>query len=290
LSYISVFISTTSLSKYLSGIRHVLTTKRGNKGTGFDGVFVTRYLRSMGRNYGLNGKEDLREPLTADILSKISQRVAILSHNERCLMAVVVIGFVCCARIGEISVTSDKNRFLRRKHWIRGEDKGEIYLQRTKTDIYGRGTVFTYVTMKGRIDPVFWMRIYAERHVAWKNDPEEALFMKDNGQPVNRKDIVAWLQSKTREIGHPKWMFFNGISLRRGMVHTLRGAGLELKDCMPAGRWKTQSSASRYARTNEALVRRYAAILQAGAEQNWERTGLGEIFGQPSATSMHSQL
>src|SRR4051812_44486144 len=108
------------------------------------------------------GREDLREPLTADILGSISDRVAILSHNERCFMAAVVVGFVCCARIGEIVVTSDKGRFLRRKHW--NEDKGEIFLKRTKTSLYGRGTTLQYIPMEGKINPVFWMKVYSKNH------------------------------------------------------------------------------------------------------------------------------
>ena len=151
---------------------------------------MREFFDGLARNHGIGGKPDLREPMTADVLSRIADIVYTVSHDERCLMAVAVITFVCCTRIGETVVTPNKPGFLRRKDWDAAA--GEISVKRTKTDRYGRGTTLQYVKMDSNIDPVHWMNLYAQYHERWSKDydPEEPLFMKLNSEPVHRRRCI----------------------------------------------------------------------------------------------------
>src|SRR5262245_26099585 len=86
----ALFIKPESLCKYVAGIRYYLDSY--GKGHIARDVLVTRVVRGVCKKYGF-GKQDLREPITVEMLVRVLRSVVIGNHNERCFAAACVIGF-----------------------------------------------------------------------------------------------------------------------------------------------------------------------------------------------------
>ena len=98
-------------------------------------------------------KLDDRENVTMQLLSMM-RVIDLEAHNDRCCMAACVVAFLNCLRCGEFTVRSHKQEeFLTVGDWKQAGDRGEIYLKRCKTDVFGRGHFLKYRKMKSDLDP-----------------------------------------------------------------------------------------------------------------------------------------
>jgi len=191
--------------------------------------------------YGLPVKDD-RENVTIDLLLKIMKKIDLNDPTDLCCMAASVIAFLNCLRCGEFTVNSASDRFLKRKHWEQGDERGEIFLPYSKTDIMGRGHRIRYRKMKSNLDPVFWMKKYAASVKVWKNSDMDALFVLPNGKPLDRNTLIQWLRRMGNLVGHPRADKLSGISYRRGGAQALRDQGYGLDKLGRIGRWASEAS------------------------------------------------
>ena len=181
-------------------------------------------------------------------------------------MAACSIAFVNCLRCGEFTVSDKKSHILKKKDWKQSEERGEIFLEKSKTDFFGRGQMIRYRKMKTFLDPIFWMRLYSDLHQVWTS-PEDPLFMLKNGKPLDRKTLVAWIRRKAKMIGYPEADKINGISFRRGGAQALRDQGYQMDQFGVLGRWKTVTSAARYVNLTDPVVDEFAAAFDRATVQ-----------------------
>ena len=166
IAYRSLFIQPLSIIKYINAIKYYLDSFDEEVGNTTRSVLVKRLVRSISIRYGLPMKDD-RENMTIDLLLKMMRVIDLRSHLDLCCMAACVIAFLSCLRCGEFTVSGAGDRFLKRKDWKQDRIRGQIYLPYSKIDIFGRGHYVKFRKMKSDLDPVFWMRRYADRNKIW---------------------------------------------------------------------------------------------------------------------------
>jgi hypothetical protein len=255
IAFLSLFIEPISICRYLSAVRYFLNEKGQCRAA--DSVIVLRMIRGVCKRHGLP-QHDERENMTIELLFKIMKAIDLGSHDDRCVMAACVIAFLNCLRCGEFTVSNTQDDYLKRKDWQQVGERGQIYLKRCKTDVFGRGHYVKYRKMKSNLDPCFWMQLYSEKHTRWTEDLSEPLFMLNNGEPLSRKVLIEWVRKYAAKVGHPRANKLNGISFRRGGAEALRNYGYKIDEFGVLGRWLTVRAAARYVTLTEPVVDEFA--------------------------------
>lgn len=166
-----------------------------------------------------------------------------------------------CLRCGEITINKPNDRFLTRENWKQDKIRGQILLPFSKTDVSGRGHYIKFRKMDCDLDPIFWMNRYAKNNKVWSGARGEPLFILQNGKPLDRKTLVAWLRNMAQKVGHPKYEKLSGISFRRGGAQALREQGYSLDQLGKLGRWGSAFSAARYVTLTDPVVDEFAAAF-----------------------------
>jgi hypothetical protein len=264
LGYESYFIEPLSISKYATAVRYYLNSLGKGRGDVVKGGLVDKLIVGIAKTYGLPPVDD-RTTITASLLTAIARRVNLGDHNERCLMAASSVAFVCCLRCGEFTVSDSLSHVLKKRDWKQDEERGEIFLAKSKTDFFGRGQTIRFRKMKSLLSPVGWMHLYAYRHTFWSS-PDDPLFMLKNGKALDRKTLISWIREKAKEVGFSGAQKINGISFRRGGAQALRDQGYQMNQFGVLGRWKTVSSAARYVQLTNPVVDEFAAAFDRAAQ------------------------
>jgi hypothetical protein len=208
-----------------------------------------------------------KEPITIRLLIKVVDVVDLRKHDDRCCMAASVVALTNCLRCGEFTVSAKSDGYLKRSDWQQSGDRCQIYLAKCKTDFFGRGHYIKCRTMKSKINPIFWMKFYADFNQVWTGDKDEALFVLSNRKPLDRKTLVEWVRNKARLVGYPGADNINGISFRRGGAQELRNLGYQLEDFGVLGRWLSMKTAARYVKLTDDVVDEFANAFDRAAEK-----------------------
>lgn len=265
ISYESLFIQPTSLIHYISGIKYRLSEDLLREDN-FDHAKVKHLLRGIAMRYGLP-ERDTREPMSVELLVRIQKIIDFSDHDNRCYYAAAIIGFLCCLRIGEFTIKNKYSKFIKKSQWHQNADEGKITLERTKTDIFGRGTEIIYVKMKSKINPIYWMAKYSNENKIWKS-PDDPLFVLKSGLPLDRYKLISWLKKNAKTVGFKNYDNLNGISFRRGCVQTLKEQGFPFEEFGKVCRWKNEACAKRYVKTNAKIIKKFAEAFDKVAEAN----------------------
>lgn len=270
IAFLSLFIEPISICRYLSAVRYFLADRGGAQAA--NDVVVTRMVRGICKRHGLPVLDD-RENVTVQLLLNIMKVIDLGAHNDRCCMAACVIAFLNCLRCGEFTVKSfQQEDFLTVGDWKQVGDRGEIYLKKCKTDVFGRGHFLKYRRMQSDLDPCFWMSIYAEGNQVWSGQSKDPLFITSDKKPLTRKFLIAWVRKYAGVVGHPRADKINGISFRRGGAEALRECGYKMEEFGVLGRWLTVRAAARYVKLTDPVVDEFARAFDSLA-------GMGEKFG-----------
>ena len=273
-AYRSLFIQPLSVIKYLHAIKYYLDSFDKERGHTTRSVLVKRLVRSISIRYGLPMRDD-RENMTIELLLKMMLRIDLTRHIDLCCMAACVIAFLNCLRCGEFTVSGQGDRFLKRKDWKQDRVRGQIYLPYSKIDIFGRGHYVKFRKMKSDLDPVFWMRRYAENNKVWKGSDEDPLFVMENGKPLSRTVFVDWVRDTARRAGFEKFAKLGGISFRRGGAQVLRNQGYAFDKIGGLARWATDKSAARYITLSDEMVDEFADTFDRAEAERKEREKRG---------------
>jgi len=176
-------------------------------------------------------------------------------------MAASVIAFMNCLRCGEFTVANAADRFLKRKDWKQDKERGQIWLPFSKTDITGRGHWIKYRKMKSNLDPIFWMKKYADGVRVWNGSTQDPLFVLSNSKPLERTTLIQWLRKMAKIVGHPRADKLSGISYRRGGAQALRDQGYGIDKLGRLARWSSEASAARYVTLTDAVVDEFAGAF-----------------------------
>jgi hypothetical protein len=260
ISFLSLFVEPISICRYLSAVRYFLAERGGCKAA--NSVIVTRMVRGVCKRYGLPQLDD-REIVTVQLLLLIMKAIDLGVHDDRCCMAACIVAFLNCLRCGEFTVKSGQKEFLTRGDWEQEGDRGQIYLKKCKTDVFGRGHWLKYRRMKSNLDPCFWMSVYANEHKLWSGKSEEPLFMTSDKKPLSRVFLIGWVRKYAKLVGHPRADKLNGISFRRGGAEALRECGYKMEEFGVLGRWLTARAAARYVRLTDPIVDEFARAFDS---------------------------
>jgi len=263
ISFLSLFIEPISICRYLSAVRYFLAERCQSRVA--NSVLVTRMVRGVCKRHGLPEVDD-REIMTVPLLLKIMKAIDLNSHDDRCCMAASVLAFLNCLRCGEFTVSTSQDSFLTRGDWKQESGRGQIYLKKCKTDVFGRGHFLKYCRMQSDLDPCFWMSIYAKNHSKWSGKPEDPLFMTGDGKPLTRKFLITWVRKYAKMVAHPRADKMNGISFRRGGADALRRCGYKMEEFGVLGRWLTARAAARYVSLTDPVVDEFARAFDSLAK------------------------
>ena len=161
-----------------------------------------------------------------------------------------------------------KRPFLEREDWKQDQDRGQIYLQFSKTDIMGRGHYIKFRKMDFDLDPTFWMKQYEKVNCSWTQKAGEPLFTLTNNKPLTSKVLIPWLRKMGRRVGFPNADKLSGISFRRGGAQALRDQGYGLDVLGRLGRWSTPESAARYVTLTDEIVDEFASAFLRASMRN----------------------
>jgi hypothetical protein len=179
----ALIIRPQSLARYALAVEYYLKgLGLSHNGRVMKEPVVKRIIRGAAKRYGLPPSVT-REAVTISLLKLILKNIDLSSHNDRCLMAACIVALLSCLRCGEFTVKTQKDsQYLKRKDWKQDNERGSIYLARSKTDVFGRGNYIKYRRLACKIDPIFWMKFYADQNKVWSGNKEEALFVLDDGK------------------------------------------------------------------------------------------------------------
>jgi hypothetical protein len=260
IAFLSLFIEPISICRYLSAVRYFLSERGRNQAA--NSVVVARMVRGVCKRHGLPDVDD-RENMTVQLLLKIMKVIDLDEHDDRCCMAACIIAFLSCLRCGEFTVSSGQDEFLKRGDWKQEGDRGQIYLKKCKTDVFGRGHWLKYRRMVSNLDPCFWMSLYVEKHQVWSGSSNEPLFMTSDAKPLTRKFLISWVRKYAAVVGHPRAEKINGISFRRGGAEALRNCGYKMEEFGVLGRWLTVRAAARYVTLTDPVVDEFAKAFDS---------------------------
>src|SRR6185503_13688695 len=97
--------------------------------------------------------------------------------------------------------------------WKQEGEGGQILLPYSKITVEAT----KYRKMQSDLDPIFWMKFYADKNTSWKGQPEsDPLFVLGDGKPLTKSIFVGWLREMGGKAGHARSHRLSGISFRRG--------------------------------------------------------------------------
>ena len=166
----------------------------------------------------------------------------------------------------EFTISSKNSGYLKRGDWVQNEEVGTIKIERTKTDIFGRGTTVGYVKMQSMIDPIHWMNLYQENNKIGKGK-KDPLFILSSGKQLDRNTLIRWLRKQAKLANFSNYKNLNGISFRRGCVQELKELGFRFNQFGQTCRWTSESCANRYIKVNAKIIKQFADAFDKHAMQ-----------------------
>ena len=211
-----------------------------------------------------------RLPITPPILRRLRTvlRQRDLSYDSLLVWAVATVGFFGFFRSGEITVSSlsayDPSVSL---SWgdvavTADQQVMRVFLRRSKTDQYGRGTEVFLGATGDEICPVEAVRT----NVARRGTSPGAFFQLQSGAPLTKAKFVESVRSALTRAGIPQ-TGYSRHSFRIGAATVAAQAGLPDSTIQALGRWSSPAFL-RYIRTPREELARYSnSLARTGGEE-----------------------
>ena len=244
-------IKYSTIKLYLCGIRyHYLRHGRSSPlESSWTSARVYTFLNSVKRNQTNTKRE--RMPIDINVLKKIVNQVS-KSYTDKLMTAACTLAFFAFLRCGEFTVDSElpEEVILCKEDLVISSNKLLINLRKSKTDPFRKGIAIHVYSTKNEVCPVAAMHQYM---CSAKQSASKALFIMEDGNPLNRKTCIRDLKLIIHQVGLDDSKF-NGHSLRIGAATTCSAIRMEDHLIKTLGRWSSDCYTS-YIHTNQTTVR-----------------------------------
>ena len=258
-------VAPSTVRTYLAAVRHAQVV-RGHPGPRELSSLPRLRLVQNGarRERAAAGQPPTRRrlPITPAILHQMrppaTRRPVTASYQETMLWAAAT---VCFFRAGEITVPLS-SAFDARVHLCWGDvaiaDTGgvlRVFLKRSKTDQFGRGTEVFIGATANDLGPVEAVRAY----VARRGTAPGAFFCGEGGAPLTKMRFVVLVRAALTRAGVPV-AGYSGHSFRIGAATAAAQAGIPDSTIQALGRW-TSSAFLEYIRTPREQLAQFSQPL-----------------------------
>src|SRR5260221_975357 len=266
--YMSHHIKPTSIKSYLSGICAELEPFYPDIRSIRSSKLVNRTLAGCTKLYG-SPAERKRALTENDLRLIIRSAPHAASHDDLLFLAIVLVGWHCLLRLGELvdpdaSHLRDFRKSISRlsvKFHDLPHPHVSLFLPMHKADRFFEGSTIIFEKRTSGIDPMHFFKIYlSSRDQHFPHLPE--LWLRKNGRVPTR----SWFINRIRAIFPSNEIA--GHSLRAGGATALALAGPPLQQIQNIGRWSSDAFLI-YLRKNPLLIQGSLAGRSAfDAQQN----------------------
>eukprot|EP00731_Ephydatia_muelleri_P013543 Em0007g853a len=183
------------------------------------------------------------KPITMEVLTKLMEALrhdpALCTHDQWMLRAAISLAFFGFLRVGEFTTSTQRHSApsLARKHVAISEDWMTVFLQFSKTDQLGKGSMITVGCTGGTCCPVRAMSLYLAHCKASRSKP---LFHLKSRGPLTARFFRDTLKRILRRAGlRPS--HYNTHSFRIGAATAAAIVGLPSTEIMQLGRWRSSA-------------------------------------------------
>lgn len=250
-------LKASSIKVYLSGVRSLHVEN------GFDNPLKNRprleqVLRGIKRSQGLERRP--RRPITASVLRSLHSLIDHRNYQDVMFWAACCTGFFGFLRSGEFT-TSDK--YDAKIHLSLADVSVDqrinpkvllLRIKASKTDQFRVGHTVRIGTANTAVCAVRAMMSY----LRFRGGNPGALFVHENGEPLRRSQLVAWVRDATARLGLEG--NYSGHSFRIGAATTAASMGVPDHLIKTMGRWLSDAY-QMYIRTPVTLIDGVAARL-----------------------------
>ena len=238
LIWLTMFITVPSARLYMFGVQSVAL--ESGQPCDVSGMrLLERVLRGLRRRYG-SGTTPLRRPLTVTTLARIRPSLDFTLHDHRCMWAAACCGVYALWRAGEFLANDRTHAPMLVSHMSRPSPaQVDVLLPVSKTDVFRRGVTTHVFRNSSATCPLTALDFYLT-HSTVNLTPAHALFTLSSGLPLDRRTMIAFLQSLVARAGLPDAHLYNGISFRKGGASSLAAAGVPDRVIKAAGRWRSE--------------------------------------------------
>ena len=247
LMFYSTKVKYGTLEIYLSAINKIHTLNGHNAFT--QNLKVKSTMKEIARNFGRQPHRV--KPLLAGDLARIFAKMpeTTIALRDRAILA---LGFACALRRSEICALLQKDLDV-----LDGEEKGHLYIRRSKTDQTGIGYKIPVVDGK-TIRPITYVRKWLEKANTNQNDYLfRAMCRGQNARikpsPMHPSDIPRLVKHYAKSIGlNPKE--YAGHSLRAGFITSAAQNNARLDKIMDVSRHKSTDMVMVYTRDSQVFT------------------------------------
>ncbi|XP_078332529.1 uncharacterized protein LOC111130663 isoform X2 [Crassostrea virginica] len=254
----SLNLSYQTIKLYLCGIRHHLLLQGIPNPFASDVKLQRLHMLLNGIKRQHRSSRPSRKPITTNILLDLVttlQKGMFSPYSDLLISTVCVVAFFGFLRCAEFTCKSsfDPESNLCLSDLMVHKDHAVLTLKQSKTDPFRRGIGIKLFRNNATLCPLKQLASYlCLRNRNFNNNPQDPLFVMENGNALTRSYFLAMLKDLLNRSGHAD-SGITGHSFRIGAATSAATARIEdhLIKCM--GRWSSDSYL-RYIRTSDSAI------------------------------------
>lgn len=254
----SLNLSYQTIKLYLCGIRHHLLLQGIPNPFASDVKLQRLHMLLNGIKRQHRSSRPSRKPITTNILLDLVttlQKGMFSPYSDLLISTVCVVAFFGFLRCAEFTCKSsfDPESNLCLSDLKVHKDHAVLTLKQSKTDPFRRGIGIKLFRNNATLCPLKQLASYScLRNRNFNNNPQDPLFVMENGNALTRSYFLAMLKDLLNRSGHAD-SGITGHSFRIGAATSAATARIEdhLIKCM--GRWSSDSYL-RYIRTSDSAI------------------------------------